>query len=160
MMDIKFMRKALALAEKAFALNEVPVGAVIVQNGKVIASGYNTRQHSKDATSHAEIVAIRKACKKFDDWRLEGCDIYVTVEPCPMCAGACINARIENIYYGAYEQYGGSCGTVFDIPSNEHLCHRANTQGGIMEEECVALIKEYFKKKREENKAKKEEKND
>ena len=143
-MDIKFMQEALHLAHKAAQEGEVPVGAVIVRNGEIIASGRNRREKSKNALSHAEIEAINNACNKLGGWRLWECDIYVTLEPCPMCSGAIINARIPNVYFGAYDKNFGCCGSTLNILELENSFH-PNFQGGIMEEECRTVISEFFK---------------
>ena len=113
--DEYFMKQALARARKAESLDEVPVGAVVVKDGKVIASGYNLRESRQDATLHAEMVAIRRACKKLGSFRLEGCTLYVTLEPCPMCAGAIVNARLPRIVYGASDPKAGCCGTLYEL---------------------------------------------
>ena len=122
----KFMKKALAEAEKAKAIDEVPIGAVIVQNGKIIARAYNKRNKGKIATHHAEILAIQKACKKLKSWRLDDCDMYVTLEPCPMCAGAIVNARIKNLYYAVKDEQNGGI-SRFNILENT-LNHTTNHQ--------------------------------
>lgn len=144
--DEKFMRKALSLAEKARQLDEVPVGAVIVLDGKIIASAFNKRESKKDAIAHAEILAISKACKKLDDFRLVGCDLYVTLEPCVMCTGAILNSRIENVYYGASITNGSI--SAEDIAKKAVLNHTTNFFGGYLKNECSVLISEYFKSKR------------
>lgn len=144
-----FMNKALGLAYKAGQNGEVPVGAVIVYNNRIIASGYNRREEKHDAIAHAEIVAIQKANKLFLDWRLSECDLYVTLEPCPMCLGAALNTRLRHIYYGAPDPNSGACGGKIDI-SNVNLCnHNIEVTGGIMKEECVALLKNYFAARRQ-----------
>ena len=136
-------------AKLAAKYREIPVGAVIVKEGQIIAKAHNRKEIRGCANYHAEIVAIDKACKKLGDWRLTGCDIYVTLEPCPMCAGALINARIDNIYFGAYDPKSGCCGTLYNLPSDPRFNHRAGVIGGIMEEECVALLRKFFKEQRE-----------
>ena len=144
------MKEALKEAHKAFILGEVPVGAVIVYNNKVIARGHNTREIKQSVLGHAEINAISKASKKIGSWRLEDCDIYVTLEPCSMCSGAIIQSRIKNLYFGAYDLKTGSCGSVlnlFDYPFN----HKVNVYGGIMEDECSRIIKDFFKELRQKN---------
>ncbi len=148
----EFMEKALSLAVEAGKLGEVPVGAVIVRNGEIIATGKNGREADKNALSHAEIEAIDSACKKLGGWRLPGCELYVTLEPCPMCAGAIINSRIEKVYFGAYDKKAGSVRSLvrlFDVPYN----HRPEVTGGIMEEECAAILSDFFKKLREKKKS-------
>ena len=144
------MKEALKEAHKAFILGEVPVGAVIVYNNKVIARGHNTREIKQSVLGHAEINAISKASKKIGSWRLEDCDIYVTLEPCSMCSGAIIQSRIKNLYFGAYDLKTGACGSVlnlFDYPFN----HKVNVYGGIMEDECSRIIKDFFKELRQKN---------
>lgn len=149
-----FMRCAIGRGKTAFRHGETPVGCVIVKDGKIISGGRNKRENNKNALCHAEIEAINKACKKLGGWRLCGCDLYVTLEPCPMCAGAIINARIENVYFGAFDKKAGSFGSVTDLsllPYN----HIPKIQGGISEKECSSLLSDFFKKLREEKKLKK-----
>ena len=146
MFEEKFMKKAIALAQKAYEADEVPVGAVIVKDGKVIASAFNKRETSKDATAHAEILAIKKACKKLDDFRLIGCDMYVSLEPCVMCTGAILNARIENVCFGAHITNGSI--SAKEITQKAELNHKTNFEGGFFEEECSSLVSGYFKQKR------------
>jgi len=141
------MRAALKEAAKAGRIDEVPVGAVIVKDGKVIAKAYNRRETAKNPVSHAEILAIEKAAKALHGWRLLGCELYVTLEPCPMCAGAIINARIPRVYFGAYDPKAGALGSVYDL-NEGRLNHRANVEGGILGEECAQVLKEYFLNKR------------
>ena len=143
-----FMRQAVLLAQKAASLDEVPVGAVIVQNDKVIARAYNTKNKKKDALLHAEISALRKAQKKLGDWHLNDCDLFVTLEPCPMCAGACINTRLRTIYFGAYDEKAGCCGTLYNLPQDTRFNHRPNVVGGVLEQECSTLLTQFFKNKR------------
>ena len=143
-----FMRQAILLAQKAASLDEVPVGAVVVQNDKVIARAYNTKNKKKDALLHAEISALRKAQKKLGDWHLNDCDLYVTLEPCPMCAGACINTRLRTIYFGAYDEKAGCCGTLYNLPQDTRFNHRPNVVGGVLEQECSTLLTQFFKNKR------------
>lgn len=142
-----FMKKALKLAVKASECDEAPIGAVLVKDGLIIAYGYNRRESKQDVTLHAEMIAIRKACRKLDSWRLEGCDLYVTLEPCIMCAGAIIQSRIRKVYFGAPEPKGGaviSKASLFDIPLN----HKVSYEGHIMEEESRRLLQEFFQRKR------------
>ena len=144
------MKAALTEAKKAYMIAEVPVGAVIVYNNKIIARGHNTRETNQSVLGHAEINAIKKASKKIGSWRLEDCDIYVTLEPCPMCSGAIIQSRIKNLYFGAYDLKGGACGSVlnlFEHPFN----HKVNVTGGVMEMECSRIIKDFFKEKKKKN---------
>lgn len=146
-MNEKFMQEALNLAKEAALEGEVPVGAVVVKGDEIISTGRNRREKSKNALSHAEIEAINKACEKLGGWRLWECDIYVTLEPCPMCSGAIVNARIPNVYFGAYDKNFGCCGSTLNILEMSNS-FRPDYQGGIMEEECSALISEFFKKLR------------
>ncbi len=139
------MKKALAQARVAYRKNEAPIGVVIVKDGKVIARAHNRRETGKNALYHAEILAINKACKRLGGWRLFECDMYVTLEPCLMCAGAIVQARIRNLYFGAYDPKGGAVGSLIDIPSLEGITQRVNTYGGILEEECSSLLKDFFK---------------
>ena len=142
----KFMKKALNLAGKAYSTDEVPVGAVIVLNGKVLACGYNQREHKNDATAHAEILAIRAACRKLKDFRLTGADLYVTLEPCAMCMGAILNSRLDNLYFGASAT--GTLVSAAELALRAGLNHVTNVSGGYLEKECSNLISGYFKSKR------------
>lgn len=146
-MNKKFMLKAIELARIAAQNGDVPVGAVVVKDGKIIAEGYNTRQRDGIATAHAEVIAINKACKALGTWRLDDCELYVTLEPCPMCAGAIINARIKTVVFGAYDLKAGSCDSVinlFNLPYN----HTPEVYAGICENDCAALLSDFFKDKR------------
>lgn len=142
------MIMAYKQAEKAKEKDEVPIGAVIVKDGKVISKGYNLVENTNKATAHAEIIAIEKACKKLKSWRLDGAEIYVTLEPCAMCAGAIANARIKKVYFGAYERKSGCAESKYPVLSDNGLNHSVEYEGGIMEEECASLIKKYFSEKR------------
>lgn len=146
--DEKFMLLALKEAKKALLIDEVPVGCVIVSNNKVIARGYNKREKEQDATSHAEINAIRKASKKINNWRLCDMDLYVTVEPCIMCAGAIMWSRFRRVIYGAKDPKGGALGTSINIFDTPNINHHPEIVGGVLEEECSSIIKNYFKEKR------------
>lgn len=148
-MENKFMCRAIELAKEAATAGEVPVGAVIVKDGKIIAEGRNQREEKQDVFSHAECEAISAACKKLNSWRLSGCDIYVTLEPCPMCAGAIINARIDNVYYGAADEKWGSADSVVRLFGMFET--KPQFFGGIMEKEAEQLLKTFFKKKRGQN---------
>ena len=146
--DEKFMLLALKEAKKALLIDEVPVGCVIVYNNKVVARGYNKREKEQDATSHAEINAIRKASKKINNWRLCDMDLYVTVEPCIMCAGAIMWSRFRRVIYGAKDPKGGALGTSVNIFDTPNINHHPEIIGGVLEEECSSIIKNYFKEKR------------
>ena len=141
---INFMQVALNLAKKAYKKGEVPIGAVIVKNGKIISKGYNRREKSQNALMHAEIIAINKACKKLKSWRLDGCEIYCTLEPCFMCAGAILNARINKLVFGAYEQKSGSATSRFNVFDNSGLNHTVLVNGGVLELECKKLLQDFF----------------
>ena len=141
-MKNKFMAAALKCARKAFDEGEVPIGAVIVLEGKVIARGHNRRTKKQVATAHAEIEAIEKACKKLKSWRIPECELYVTLEPCPMCMGAALNARIKKIYFGAPEDKGRSL--TNEIANANLLNHTVEVEGGVMKEECAAVLSEFF----------------
>ncbi|WP_073079121.1 nucleoside deaminase [Sporobacter termitidis] len=143
------MKSALFEAKKAMEEGEVPVGCVIVdESGAIVGRGCNRREKARNALAHAELMAIDEACKKLSDWRLGGCTLYVTLEPCPMCAGAIINARIPKLYYGAKEEQSGSCGSVINL-FMERFGHSPQIVGGILEPECRALMTEFFRKLRE-----------
>ncbi len=144
-----FMREALKEAEKAFAVGEVPVGAVVECNGEIVGRGYNLTETWKDPTAHAEIIAIRQAAETLGGWRLLNSNLYVTTEPCAMCAGAIVLARIETIYIGTMDPKAGACGSVTNIPQNERLNHYAEIRTGILEEECRRLMKDFFKELRQ-----------
>ena len=140
--DTEFMRLAIDVA-KAAPQGEVPVGAVIVKDGAVIAAGHNLREQTSDVTAHAEIVAIRNACQKLGGWNLHGCTIYVTLEPCPMCAGAIIQSRIDRIVFGAYDPKGGAAGSVCNLLVMPFAGQRT-VKGGVMEDECLAVLHNFF----------------
>ncbi|MEG2368096.1 MAG: nucleoside deaminase [Oscillospiraceae bacterium] len=143
-----YMRKALGLAQNAADQGEIPVGCVIAdENGKIIGSGQNSREQSRSALGHAELSAIDEACRARGDWRLSGCTIFVTLEPCPMCAGAIINARIPRLVFGAREENSGSCGSVINLFS-ENYGHRPAIYGGVLEADCALLLQAFFAKKR------------
>lgn len=145
--DEEYMRAALEEAKKASNAGEVPVGAVIVQEGKIIASAYNRRETDKNAVAHAEIICINNACRELGGWRLPKCTLYVTLEPCPMCAGAVINSRIERVVFGAYDNRFGSFGSLIDL-SEHPFNHKPQICGGVLEEEARKLLKEFFLKLR------------
>lgn len=156
--DEKYMRTAIKQAEKAGAIGEVPIGCVIVYEDKIIARGYNRRTVDKNVLSHAEINAIRKACRKIGDWRLEGCTMYVTLEPCPMCAGAIVQARIPRVVIGCMNAKAGCAGSVLDMLHEEGFNHQVATETGVLGEECSQMMKDFFRELRERNKKKQEEK--
>jgi len=145
-MQEMYMKEALKQAKKAYEKGEVPIGAIIVKDGNIISRAYNKREMEMKSTSHAEMIAIEKACKKLNNWRLTNCDIYVTLEPCPMCAGAILNSRIKNLYFGAYDEKSGAIVSNIKMLDNEYCNHRTNYESGIMEEECSSYIKTFFKK--------------
>ena len=149
-MDVheKFMKEALKEAKKAYKKGETPIGAVIVKDGKIIARGHNRRETKKNALCHAEIIAINKACKKLGGWRLFQCDMYVTLEPCLMCAGAIVQSRIKNLYFGANDEKGGAVGSLINIPALPHITQRVNAEGGILKDECSKILKDFFKELR------------
>lgn len=149
-MDIKFMKAALKCAEKALKEGEVPIGAVVVRDGKIIGRGHNRRTKKQLATAHAEIEAIDKACKKEGSWRIPECEIYITLEPCPMCMGAILNSRIKKVYFGAYEKKGRSM--TDELARSGLLNHTVEVEGGIMEEECSDILSSFFSGLREQTK--------
>jgi tRNA(adenine34) deaminase len=158
-MDRKYMRAALKLAQKAADLGEVPVGAVIVKDQKIIARGYNRREMDQNGLAHAELMAIQKACKKLNSWRLDGCTLYVTLEPCPMCTGAIINSRIQRVVVGAKDPKGGAMGGVTDLlehPWNHH----PQVDWGIEEQQCGDILRAFFKDLRYQKKLKKQQEHD
>lgn len=146
-MDKKFMSEALKLAKLAAKNGEVPVGAVVVKDGEVIGSSANLRETNNDATAHAEIEAIREACNKLGRWRLSDCELYVTLEPCPMCAGAIVNSRLKRVVYGAKDSRGGAFGSIMDLRTYP-LYYKPQIEGGILEDECRELLVDFFKDKR------------
>lgn len=147
-LDEKYMKIALKEAQKAALLDEVPVGAIIIKDSKIIARGHNLREKSNDPTSHAEVNAIRKACKKLNSWRLEDATIYVTVEPCSMCAGTLLQCRIGKIVYGAKDPKGGAIESSLQLFNAKNINHHPEIIGGVLQEECSAIISNYFKSKR------------
>ena len=146
------MREALKEAKKALLEEEVPVGAVIVKDGRIIARAHNIKEGKQDATCHAEVLAIRKACKKLNSWRLIDCDMYVTLEPCSMCAGALINSRIRKLYISTLDEKTGACGSVLNLLEDYKFNHKIEIQKYILKEESEALLKDFFKFLRERNK--------
>lgn len=148
----KYMKKALSYARKAYALNEVPIGCVIVKDEKIIASGYNRRNTDGQTLSHAELTAIRRASKALGDWRLEGCEMYVTLEPCQMCAGALVQSRIDRVYIGAMNKKAGCCGSIINLLNNESFNHRVEQVTGVLGEECSAILSDFFRELRNSKK--------
>ena len=153
----KYMREALKQARKAYALGEVPIGCVIVHEGKIIGRGYNRRNTDKNTLAHAEITAINKASKKIGDWRLEECTLYVTLEPCQMCAGAIVQARIPEVVMGCMNPKAGCAGSVLNILEMPQFNHQVMVSRGILEQECSEMLKTFFAELRERNKREKEE---
>ena len=152
----KFMKEALKEAKKAYEKLEIPVGAVIVKEGKIIARAHNLKESKHDTTKHAEILAIQKASKKLESWRLIDCDMYVTLEPCSMCAGALINARIRKLYIGTLDEKTGACGSVLNLFEDYKFNHKVEVEKGIMQKECEEILKSFFKDLRKIKKAGKE----
>ena len=148
--NAKFMREAIKQAEKAWAIGETPIGAVVVYDGKVIARGYNKRETKKNSLCHAEILAINKACRKRGGWRLFGCDLYVTLEPCPMCSGAIIQSRFDNVYFGAYDKKSGCAGSSVNLFEKNIFNHNVEIEGGKMEAECAFMLQTFFKELRKQ----------
>ncbi len=155
--DIKYMRAALAQARKAYKLGEVPIGCVIVYEDKIIGRGYNRRNTDKTPLAHAEITAIKKAGKFMKDWRLEGCKLYVTLEPCQMCSGAIVQARIPEVIMAAENPKAGCAGSVMDILNNPDFNHQVTVKKGVLREECSQMLKDFFVELRARNKAEKEQ---
>ncbi|MED4012272.1 tRNA adenosine(34) deaminase TadA [Priestia aryabhattai] len=151
--DEKYMRLAIDEALKAKDKLEVPIGAVIVQNGEVIAAAYNLRETEQRSVAHAELLAIDEACKKLGTWRLEDATLYVTLEPCPMCAGAIVLSRVKRVVFGAYDPKGGCAGTLLNLLEFEKFNHQAEVVGGMLEEECGSLLTTFFRELRQRKKA-------
>ena len=152
-----FMREALKEAQKAYDQAEVPIGAVVVLNGEIIGRGYNIREKEQDATLHAEIKAIRQANQHLGSWRLEDCELFVTLEPCPMCSGAMILARLKKVTFGAFDPKAGTAGTFMNLLQDERFNHRVEVEQGILEDECKEILQTFFKGLRERNKQRKQE---
>lgn len=146
--DTTFMRLALAEAEEAGRLGEIPIGAVIVQDGEVLATGYNLRETLQDPTAHAEVVALRRAAQNRRSWRLTGATLYATIEPCPMCAGALVLARVSRLVYGAPDPKAGAVDTLMDIVRDQRLNHRMEVTSGVLADEAAALLQNFFKVRR------------
>ena len=147
---VKFMKEAIKEAKKAELIDEVPIGCVIVKDGKIISRGHNIRETKQNPIGHAEIVAITKASKKLNSWRLDGCDIYITLEPCIMCSGAIIQSRIRHIYFGAFDPKGGALGSSINVLEAENINHHPEITSGVLQEECSSLLTNYFKNKRKQ----------
>lgn len=146
--DEKYMQMALVEAQKAFDLGEVPIGAVVVVNNEVVATGHNMREKWHDATAHAEIIAIKAACEKLERWRLTGATLYVTIEPCPMCAGALVMSRVDRVVYGSADSKAGGVESIFNIVNNQALNHRLAVTEGVLGEDCRSLMKRFFRERR------------
>ncbi len=146
--DERFMKMAIDLAKEGALIDEVPVGAVIVKNGEVIAKAHNHKEQENNAICHAEIVALSKATKTIGNWWLENCEMYVTLEPCPMCAGAMINSRIKALYFGAYDEKSGAAGSKINLFESGLFNHDIEVSGGYMRDECASLLSDFFKNKR------------
>ena len=151
----KFMAAALAEAKLAKAKMEVPIGAVVVYQGEIVGRGHNLRETTRDATSHAEMVAIQQACQRLDNWRLEDCQLFVTLEPCPMCSGAIILGRLAEVYFGAFDEKAGTCGSLMNLLTDDRFNHQPYVEQGILEEDSRRLLKSFFKELRERNKRRK-----
>lgn len=163
--DEKFMKEAIKQAKKAEAIGDVPIGCVIVHDGKVIARGYNKRNKDKTVLAHAELLAMKKACKKLGDWRLEDCTMYITLEPCQMCAGAIVQARIDKVVIGSMNPKAGCAGSVLNLLEMDGFNHKVEVERGVLEEECSTMLSGFFKELRMEKakakaKAKELEEND
>tara|TARA_B110000495_G_scaffold29153_1_gene22048 strand:+ start:8978 stop:9439 length:462 start_codon:yes stop_codon:yes gene_type:complete len=143
-----WMKQALIQADKAFKSKEIPVGAIIIKDGKVIGRGYNQKEQLNDPTAHAEIIAITAAANTLEDWRLNGCTLYVTKEPCSMCAGAIINARLDLIVFGCYDEEEGCCGSLYQLCGDPRFKTKVSVKGGLMEKQSLSLLKDFFKSRR------------
>lgn len=148
MTDAKMMRHAIFLAKQAEAINEVPVGAVVFQGDKIVGEGFNRKEIDNDPTAHAEIIAIANAAQTLNRWRLHDCTLVATLEPCPMCAGALVNARIKRIIFGANDPKAGGCRTLYEISDDPRLNHRCEVTSGVLADDCAILLKNFFKSKR------------
>ncbi len=153
--DEKYMREAIKQAKKAYAIGEVPIGCVIVYEDQIIARGYNRRTIDKNTLAHAELLAIKKASKKMDDWRLEGCTMYVTLEPCQMCAGAIVQSRMSKVVVGCMNPKAGCAGSILNLLQMDEFNHQVELETGVMEEACSEMMKEFFRELREAKKARK-----
>lgn len=151
-MEEEFMKQAIKEAQKAYKKEEVPVGAVIVKDGEIIARAYNLKESKNDTTCHAEILAIKKASKKLNAWRLSECEMYVTLEPCAMCAGALIQSRIKKVYIGAMDYKTGACGSVLNLLEDYTFNHKVECERGILQEQCEKILQDFFKELRKKKK--------
>ena len=152
--DAFYMHAALAEADQAYALGEVPIGAVLVDEaGEIVARGHNLRERDHDATAHAEMIAIRAACERLGRWRLSGLTLYVTIEPCPMCAGAIVMSRVDRVVYGGTDRKAGACESLFNIPGHPALNHHPEVTAGVLAEECAGIMKRFFRERRARKKA-------
>lgn len=151
-MEEKYMREAIRQAKKAYAIGEVPIGCVIVYEDKIIGRGYNRRTIDKNTLAHAELIAMKKACKAMGDWRLEGCTMYVTLEPCQMCSGAIVQSRMDKVVVGCMNPKAGCAGSILNLLQMEEFNHQVELQIGVLEEECSLMMKEFFKELREKRK--------
>ena len=151
-MDEKYMKEALKQAKKAYAIEEVPIGCVIVHEDKIIARAYNKRNTKKSTLAHAELLAIQKACKKLGDWRLEECTMYITLEPCQMCAGAIVQARIPKVVIGTHNKKAGCAGSILNLLQMKEFNHQVELASGVLEEECSEMMKQFFREMRKKKK--------
>ena len=147
--DIYYMQLALEEAKKAYQVGEIPIGAILVHEGQIISRHHNRRELDHDATAHAEILVIREACEILERWRLTGCTLYVTIEPCPMCAGAIINSRIDRVVYGSNDSKGGAVESLFNVLSHPRLNHEPEVVSGVLADECSQIMKDFFKERRQ-----------
>lgn len=150
--DHDYMGVALEEANKAYRMGEIPIGAVLVMDGEIVASAHNRRETWHDATAHAEVIVIQQTCQKLQRWRLTGATLYVTIEPCPMCAGALVNSRVDRLVYGSADYKAGAVESIFNVVQNEALNHRLAVTAGVRAEECTALMKEFFRERRARSK--------
>ena len=153
----KYMKEAIKQAKKAYALEEVPIGCVIVYEGKIIGRGYNRRMTDKTALAHAELTAIKKACKRIGDWRLDDCEMYVTLEPCQMCSGAIVQSRIKKVYIGCMNPKAGCAGSVMNMLQVPQFNHQVETEKGVLEDECSKMLSAFFKELRKKQKVEKDQ---
>ena len=153
----KYMKEAIKQAKKAYALEEVPIGCVIVYGGKIIGRGYNRRMTDKTALAHAELTAIKRACKRIGDWRLDDCEMYVTLEPCQMCSGAIVQSRIKKVYIGCMNPKAGCAGSVMNMLQVPQFNHQVETEKGVLEDECSKMLSDFFKELRKKQKVEKDQ---